>query len=391
MAANNNVTANISHKGDVYYIIINYYQDGKRKQKWIKTELSVSGNNKRKVEQKRIEVLNEWKDKLVLNDRGVLFSDYLKLWLEETKHTISENTYFGYKQTIYNTICPYFESKKIALCDLKPYHIQEFYNMKMERDGVTANTVHHYHANIHKALRHAVKTERIMSNPADKEKIELPEKQKHIADFYSADEMKRLLDYAKESSLETVIRLAAWFGLRRGEIVGLKWSSIDFSSKTLYVTGTVTDKGASGSKIENLHYVPTTKTTASLRSFPMSDFIIEYLLQVRECQEKRKQIYPNYNHKWDDFVCVRNNGDLIPLEYISRTFPELCKKAGLKRLKLHELRHSNISALLDSGASMKELQEWAGHKDYKTTANTYSHLQANSKKKMLEALEKILC
>ena len=91
MTANKNLTANITHKKDVYYIIINYYDNNKRKQKWIKTDFSVSGNNKRKVEQKRIEILQEWQDKIVLNNNDILFSDYLKQWLEETKHSISKN------------------------------------------------------------------------------------------------------------------------------------------------------------------------------------------------------------------------------------------------------------------------------------------------------------
>lgn len=92
MTANQNVTANVTSKKDVYYIVVSYYQNGKRKQKWVKTDLAVSGNNKRKVEQKRIEVLQEWQEKVIFNDIGMLFSDYLKLWIEETKHTISKNT-----------------------------------------------------------------------------------------------------------------------------------------------------------------------------------------------------------------------------------------------------------------------------------------------------------
>lgn len=81
---------------------------------------------------------------------------------------------------------------------------------------------------------------------------------------------------------------------------------------------------------------------------------------------------------------------MLPLEYVSRTFPSLCEKCGLKRLKLHELRHTNISLLLDAGASIKELQEWAGHSSYTTTANIYAHLQTNSKNKLSDAMEKIL-
>lgn len=150
-----------------------------------------------------------------------------------------------------NVICPYFEKKKIYPCDLTSSHIQAFYDYKINSDKVTANTIHHYHANIHKALRFAVNDGLIKNNPSDK--VLLPKKQKHFADYYSLDELKCLLDNVHGTTLETVILLAAWYGLRRGEIIGLKWSSIDFRKKILYVNGTIKDKGESGSKIENMY------------------------------------------------------------------------------------------------------------------------------------------
>lgn len=383
-----NVTASLQTKSDKYYVVLNWYEGTKRKQKWINTELSASGNNKRKAEAKRQEIVREWDEKLsAVNFESILFSDYLKRWLEDTKHTIMDSTYWEYKKTIENVICPYFESRKIMLADLKPYHIQEFYNFKMEHDGVTANTVHHYHANISKALKYAVKTERIKSNPAAN--VELPKKQKHIADFYTDEELQTLLTRSKGTNLETVVLLAACFGLRRGEIIGLKWDCIDFENNTLSIRGVVKDKGSSGSKIENLYYEETAKTASSIRTFPMQTQIADYLKHLKQIQDTNKKEEP-YNHTWDEFVCVRPNGDILSLEYVSRRFPKLCEKCGLKRIKLHELRHSNISYLLEQGASMKEAQEWAGHSSYSTTANIYSHIQSKSKEKMAASLGKIL-
>lgn len=390
-AKHKRITAVISQKKgrDYYYIIVSYYlSNGKRVQRWIKTEFPINGNNKRKLEQKRIEVLQEWQDKLVLDESEMLFSDYLKQWLEETKYTISKNTYYSYKQVFHNVICPYFAERKIKICDLKPYHIQDFYTYKLNNDKVTANTIHHYHANISKALRYAYKMGRIESNPADK--VDLPKKNRHVANFYTVEELKALLKAAKGSPIEPVVLLASWFGLRRGEIIGLRWQDIDFTNKILYINGTVKDKGMSGSKIKNLYYEPTAKTSSSIRSFPMSDSAVKYLSELKTKQEKRKQKNKLYIHTWDDFVCVRPDGSLLPLEYVSRAIPKLCEKAGLKRIKLHELRHTNISILLESGASMKELQEWAGHSSYSTTANIYSHIQAKSKTKLTESLENML-
>lgn len=389
MTANQNITANISHKGDTYYIIINYYNlDGKRKQKWIKTDLTVSGNNKRKIEQKRLEILQEWHNKLKFNENEILFTDYMQQWLEIIKNNVRPTTFYGYKQVVNYAIDPYFRKRKITLYELKPYHIQDFYTYKMDNDKISANTILHYHANIHKALAYAVKTERILTNPADK--VELPKKQKYIANYYTQDELNTLLKHSKGHLLETVIRLAVWFGLRRGEIIGMRWSSIDFENKTISVTGTIKDRGGKGTEVGKLYFEPTAKNSSSLRSFPLSDSMITYLQQVKDSQDKRKNTIKLYNHNWDDFVCVKNNGDLISLDSVSYAFPKFCKKCGLKPIKLHELRHSNITVLLEKGASMKELQEWAGHSSYNTTANIYSHIQTESKSKLTNIIENVL-
>ena len=213
---------------------------------------------------------------------------------------------------------------------------------------------------------------------------------KHIAEYYSAEELKTLLEGVKGTPLETVVYLASRFGLRRGEIIGLRWSGIDLERGILSVTGTVKDKGASGSKRKNLRYEPTAKTASSLRSFPLSDSVIAYLRKIKKRQDENRAADQHYHHEWDAFVCVRDNRDLLPLEYVSRVFPTLCENCGLKRLKPHELRHTNISLLPEAGASMKELQEWAGHSSCNTTANVYSHLQANSKNRLTDTMGKIL-
>lgn len=389
MTATKPITANISHKKDVYYIIVSYYNsDGKRLQKWIKTDLTVSGNNKRKIEQKKLEVLQEWQEKLKFYENDILFADYMQQWLDIIKNNVRPTTFYGYNQVVNYAIDPYFRKRKISLYELKPYHIQDFYTYKMDNDGISANTILHYNANIHKALAYAVKTERIPTNPADR--IELPKKQRHIANYYTQDELNTLLKKSKGQQLETVVRLAVWFGLRRGEIIGMRWSSIDFDNKTISVTGTIKDRGGRGLEVGKLYFEPTAKNSTSLRSFPLSEAMIKYLKQIKESQDKRRNTIKKYNHNWDDFVCVKNNGDLFSLDSVSYAFPRLCKQCGLKPIKLHELRHSNITVLLEKGANMKELQEWAGHSSYNTTANIYSHIQTESKSKLTNIIDNVL-
>lgn len=383
-----NIRANIVERGDWYHVIISYYDNqGKRKQKAIATGLSVSGHNKRKAEARCRELLAEWEKRLSLTNSGVLFSDFLKEWLEHHRTRIQDSTYQEYRKIIHRTICPYFAEKRITLFDLKPQHIQDFYAFRMKEHDTGAKTIHRYHANIHKALAYAVKMGRISANPADM--VELPKAKEHQADFYTAEELKLVIQKAKGTQIEPVVLLAAWFGLRRGEIIGLRWSSINFDARILSITGTVKDKGESGSKIQNMYYSNAAKTKSSIRSFPLNDEMIAYLKNLKAQQDQRKA-QKGYNYSWDDFVCVRDNGDLIPLEYVSRAFPKLCEDCGLRKLKLHELRHTNISLLLSEGASMKEVQEWAGHANYSVTANTYAHIQANSKSRLTESISSLL-
>lgn len=382
------VRTKIISRGDYYHVHVSYYVGNKRKQTTISTGLRIDGNNKRRAEAFQKKIQAEYENKQTTNSNDMLFADWLIQWLEETQHNIAQSTYVEYKRMIDNRIGPYFREKKLKLCDLKTYHIQEFYTQKLLAGGVKPATIHRYHALIHKALKHAVNMERLNSNPSDT--IELPKAEKHTAKFFTEEKLKTLLGNIQGEQIEPVVYLAAWFGLRRGEIIGLRWSSIDLDKKVLTVNGIVSDKSRNGTKTRDLYYEPRAKNDSSIRSFPMPQSSVDYLKKLKADQDYRRKRWQNYNHKWDDFVCVRPNGDLIPLEYVSRTFPKLCEKIGLERLTLHELRHTNISLLVANGENMKTVQEWAGHSTYKQTADTYAHVQAGGKETLAKAIEDIL-
>ena len=381
------MTANLYERYGKYHVMISWQQEGMRKQKSIATSVSVRGNNKREAEAARKRILAEWENKVTENYQEVFFSDYLKQWLEDVKCSIAETTYHSYKHTIENVICPYFDAINVGLNDLKPHHIQGFYSKKL-RSGVTGNTIHHYHANIRKALKDAVKVELISSNPADK--LTLPKVEKFRGTAYTPEELRRLVDGAKGTKLEVPIILASWFGLRRGEVVGLRWSAINFETNTLSVVATITDKGDRASENRSV-YRTTGKTKSSLRSFPISKDIARYLLELKRRQKDNKRLArESYNEKWLDFVCVNEVGDLINLDYISGAFPKLLKNLGLRHIRFHDLRHTNITLLLESGATLKEAQDWAGHANISTTADIYTHITTRSKERLVGFMGDIL-
>lgn len=383
---NKNVRANLIDRYGWYHVVINYYDEqGKRKQKAIATGLKTKGN-KRRAEEKCKELLEEWSKRLSLDRSDMPFVDFLREWLDHHKYSIASTSFVEYRNIIDRVIIPYFNEceKGLTLFDLEPQHIQNLYRYRMDEHGTGARTIVKYNAIIHRALDFAVKMKRIKTNPADS--VELPKVVEHRADFYTADELKTLIEKSRGTALETVIMLAAWFGLRRGEILGLRWSCIDFDNKILSVRGTIKDKSESGAKA---YFSDTAKTRSSIRSFPLTDDMVTYLKDLKAQQDKRRTM-PHYCHDWDDFVCVRNNGDLLRPGYVTQTFPKLCEECGLRKIKLHELRHTNISLLHSGGASLKEIQSWAGHANFGTTANIYTHLSDQSKTKLTNTISSIL-
>jgi len=374
------MTAILYERYGKYQVMLSWNQEGKRKQKSVTTGISVQGKNKRVAEKRRKEILAEWEKKITSNFVDILFSDYLLQWLEIVKHSIAESTYHSYKKTIERQICPYFIERKIKLHDVKPYHIQDFYAQMMKTRKLSGHTIHHYHANIHKSLRHAVQTELIRDNPASK--VVLPKRERPRAEFYTVEELRVLLEKVKGSRLETPVYLAIWFGMRRGEIVGLRWQDIDFKTNTVSVVGVMTDWGETA-RAENLKYKTGTKSFAGLRSFPLPPEVAEYLQRRKAEQEENQAIMGSaYNTDWLDFVCVDDVGDLIRPRYITHMFPKFLRKHGLRVIRFHDLRDSNASLLLDKGVDMKLIQSWLGHAHYSTTADIYAHLRAGVKREL---------
>ena len=230
---------------------------------------------------------------------------------------------------------------------------------------------------IHKALKYAVKIDLISTNPADK--VERPKKDPFIGSFYDSHEMERLFAAAKGTHLEIPIFLGAFYGLRRSEAVGLRWSAIDFENNTLTIRHTVTSCNLSGKRVQIAR--DTTKTKSSMRTLPLIPAFKELLLEKREEQEEYRRLCGrSYDKRYLDYICVDEMGTLISPDYLTASFPKLLKKNNLRHIRYHDLRHSCASLLLANGVPMKQIQEWLGHSDFSTTANVYAHLECNSKR-----------
>jgi integrase len=369
------VAGHLSEKKGYYYAVLNYTDSlGRRKSKWLATGYTVKGNKKR-AEDFLMEARKKFEpeDSKDVNE-DILFADFLKKWLGIAKNSIAIPTYASYSNMVNKTICPYFRAKKIKLQKLKPLDIQDFYQKELER--VCANSVIHYHAVIHKALKYAVKIELLDANPADK--IERPKKDKFVGSFYDADEMRTLFEVSKGTPLEIPILLGAFYGLRRSEAIGLKWEAIDFEMNTLTIRHTVTSCEVDGKRV--LVASDTTKTKSSRRTLPLVQFVRERLLDLKtEQQENRRVCGKGYNKEYIAYVCVNSIGTLIRPNYVTENFKKFLRENGMREIRFHDLRHSCASMMLASGVPMKQIQEWLGHSDFSTTANIYAHLEFSSK------------
>lgn len=383
MATNNiEVKGVVQTKGNKLYIVLSWYEDGKRKQKWIATGLEEKGN-KRKA-QSMIPGMAERVAKEVEarsdpdNPECAYFTQFFMTWLELTKHSLAPSTYTEYKRIANKNILPFFEPKKLFLTDVKPLHIQNYYNQLIETRHLSPTSVRRHHAIIHKFFSYCVKIGYLLFNPASR--VELPKKKKFVGSYLTADQLKILLAAVEGTKMETPVKLAAWYGMRRGEIAGLKWKYIDFERNQFEIRGVITDRGDK-SQTENLQYLDETKTASSQRTLPLFPEAKAYLLRLKEWQEYNKKMCGrNYNTKWEEFVCVDTQGNLIQPEYISWTFPKILERCELPRVRFHDLRHTNATLLLAAGANMKDVQCWLGHSNYSTTADIYGHvLESNQK------------
>ena len=378
------VSGHLQVKKGFYYVVLSYYNNnGKRRVKYFSTGLPEKGN-KRKAEAELVRIRSEFVPPQEVGELAsdMPFADYLLEWLEIVKVRVKATTFSSYEQMVKSVIEPYFRKKAVTLQGLEARHIQQFYSEKLKT--VKPNSVIHYHAVIHQALKYAMKTDLVTQNVAMK--VDRPKKNDYQPVFLDAEELQHLFEVVKGTKLELPVLVAAFYGLRRGEVCGLKWDAIDFERGTITIRHTVTSLQVAGKT--KMYAQDSAKTKSSLRTLPLIGSFREYFMQVKEAQELNKQVCGNcYNYEYDGFVFVDELGERMRVEYLTNAFPKFLESHGLRRMRFHDLRHSCASLLLANGVPLKHIQEWLGHSDFTTTANIYAHLDYKSKITSAQAME----
>ena len=275
-----------------------------------------------------------------LDNSPVLFTDFITDWLKMMKSRVEITTYASYERAIIHKIVPYFEPLHYTLQDMEqhPKYIQDFYQHELDR-GLTANTVIHYHANIRKCLQYAFQIGMIRSNPADR--VERPRKEKFKSEIYSGEELEQLFKVIQGDPSEFGVIMAAFYGLRRSEIVGLKWDAIDFENKKISIQHTVVTAKVNGTVTEIAR--DKTKTKSSCRTLPLIPACEQMLNKMKKEQEQNRKVCgKSYCTDYLDYIYVDPMGKRIRPDFLSQHFPDFLVAHQMKRIRFHDLRHPYV-------------------------------------------------
>ena len=268
---------------------------------------------------------------------------------------------------------------------MKPTDIQAYYAWLME-NGKTIQACTHAHVIIRRALEIAYRTDLIPVNPAAK--VEKPKSPKYEAKYYDLKQLRTLFEYLKGDKYELMYKMTAFYGLRRSELCGMKWNSIDFDKNTITLNSSVVQTCVNNKLV--LIKKDIMKNASSKRTMPLIPEIKEALLKLKEQQDKNKAYFKNgYNQQYLDYVWVDDIGKLVNPNTVTCHFKSFLAQHGLPKIRFHELRHSCASLLIACGISMKEIQEWLGHSAISTTADIYSHLNYSSKLNVANTLTNV--
>lgn len=311
-----------------------------------------------------------------INPEKILFCDYIIVWNNETKYRKSPSTYDGYVGIITKYLYPYFKAKGLCLIDVKPMHIEGYQRHILHDTSLSVNTLRKHHEVMRACLNYAYKNDFINKSPYTA--FSFPRKVENEMSYYTEEQLLKLLRVAYGTQIESFVYLAVWFGLRKSEILGLRWENVDFLGRSLHICETRTriKDYKSGHWVESQN--KRMKTVKSRREFPLSDEQLNYLRLLYSRQSSLG--------KTRNYVCVNFEGVPLHYDYVLHAFQDLLRKNDLPKIRIHDLRHSNATLMLNSGFSMKQVSEWLGHSTYKLTADTYTHVSAENKVEMSKTI-----
>ena len=360
--------------------------DGKRNRKHV----TVKGTWQ-KAESERARMLAEVGAGSYIDPTNLTVSAYLDHWMSLTSNARSGKTNDEYRRIIDNHLRPCLGHVHVA--KLKPLHIQAYYTDRLENGrcklperppakrprldaegkpiprvvppkGLSAQTVRHHHTLLHKALEDAVRWQLIAANAADA--ADPPKIVREEMKILTTEQVRMLLEAAASSSYRIALALAVATGMRRGELLALRWQDVDLE------TGMVTVSRSVQQTRGRVLAIKGTKT-GKTRLLPISTRTVQELIRHRGIQAQHR-LWIGETWEDNDLVVARPNGAIVVPDVLSNRFHEIANKAGLLPIRLHDLRHTHVAILISQGEHAKVISERLGHSSIAITMDRYGHL-----------------
>jgi len=350
-----------------YSVVLNLGVDpvtGRRKQQWI----SVKGT-KKDAEKKLAELLHQLDAGTFMKPGKTTVAEFLEKWLKDYAWpNLAPKTAEGYEHIIRQHLVPSLGN--ITLTQLKPEHLQRYYSEKLSggrcdgKGGLSAKTVRHHHVTLRGALQSAVKWGLLSRNAADA--VSPPRCQRPEWHTLSEDDIHTFLEAAQETPYYALFYTALYTGMRRSELLALKWSDVDLLLCQIYVTRTL-------HHLRDGSIVFRVPKTAKGRMIALSPSAVSVLREHKERQEAVR-VTLGKPLKDDDLVFSDPEGKPLLPDTVTHAWIKLVRRIGLKGIRLHDARHSHASLMLKAGIHPKIVQERLGHASIQITLDTYSHV-----------------
>lgn len=325
----------------------------------------------------------------IRNNEGVKWTlqSWIMYFLKNYKQNEIKETTFDSYMGIYRAHILNTDIGKCKLSELKSDNLQMVYN-DMTKDGYNAKTVRHVFILINMALKKAVKLRYIDENANDF--VTLPKKKRFEGKALTAEEARIIFENAKEEKLYPIVALTLCTGMRKGEVMALKWENINFRDRELHVEGNLcrVRESNAGGRSKYVDKVLEPKSAKSIRTIPLTEKAMEALLIQKQRQDEIKE---KYKGVYDDqgFVFTEVDGSLLRQKGFMEEYHAFLKKYSISDIRFHDLRHTFATLLFEEGESAKVIQELLGHSTITITMDIYTHVSKKGKKNAISKLDNL--
>lgn len=302
---------------------------------------------------------------------------YIQNWLDGRRN-LQDNTINVYRTYINNYIIPYFKDKQVN--KIKPIDVKNFLD-SMHDKGLSSATIKKTYNILNKFFNDQVKMKMLKENPCDL--IEKPREQSKEIEVFDENELKQFLEFAEGyTRYAFAFKLAAYTGLRRGELLALRWQDIDLERKIINVRNRVVK-----AKLGTDEYLQAGTKTSNGRIVSFSENLKREFIKYKQIQQVEKE---TNEYEDNDLVICTQNGKFVNVDNLTRIFRNTLKASGInKKLSFHALRHTHATLMLKAGVPMKVVSERLGHSSIKVTMDTYAHLLPSMDQDAVEKFERL--